>query len=127
MSLKLWDLIHRDVLYLAFDGSPKANSFLVEVGLGVITPWILLLFPAVRRSRRGLFTVGLLVVGGVLLNRFNVFIVSYSPQTQTIPYFPSIGEILVTAGAAATIMFLYRVLATKTPVLSAPKLEEVTR
>ncbi|NCD26595.1 MAG: Ni/Fe-hydrogenase cytochrome b subunit [Deltaproteobacteria bacterium] len=127
MSLKLWDLIHRDVLYLAFDGSPKANSFLVELGLGVITPWILLLFPAVRRSRRGLFTVGLLVVGGVLLNRFNVFIVSYSPQTQTIPYFPSIGEILVTAGAVATIMFLYRVLATKTPVLSAPKLEEVTR
>lgn len=127
MTLKLWDLVHRDVLHLAFDGSPKANSFLAELGLGVILPWVLLLFPAVRRSRRGLFFAALLVVGGVLLNRFNVFIVSYSPQTQTIPYFPSIGEILVTTGAVATIMFLYRVLATQTSVLSAPKLEEVAR
>lgn len=127
MALKLWDLLHRGALPLAFDGSLAANSFLAEVGLGVILPWTLLLFPAVRRSRRGLFFAALLVVGGVLLNRVNVFLVSYRPQTQTFPYFPSIGEILVTAGAVATIMFLYRVLATHAPVLSAPKQEEMAR
>ena len=127
MALKLWDLLHRGVLSLAFDGSLAANSFLAEIGLGVLLPWTLLLFPSVRRSRRGLFFAALLVVGGVMLNRVNVFLVSYRPQTQTIPYFPSVGEILVTAGAVATIMFLYRVLATHAPVLSAPKKEEMAQ
>lgn len=127
MSLKLWDLVHRGVLSLAFDGTLAANSFLAELGLGVILPWTLLLFPSVRRSRRGLFFAALLIVGGVLLNRVNVFLVAYTPQTGTIPYFPSIGEILVTAGAVAAIMFLYRTLVTFAPVLSAPKHEEMTR
>jgi Ni/Fe-hydrogenase subunit HybB-like protein len=127
MALKLWDLLNRGVLARAFDGTLAANSFLAEVGLGVILPWTLLLFPSVRRSRRGLFFAALLIVGGVLLNRVNVFLVAYTPQTGTIPYFPSIGEILVTAGAVATIMFLYRTLVTFAPVLSAPKQEEMTR
>ena len=127
MSLKLWDLMHRGVLSLAFDGTLAANSFLAELGLGVILPWTLLLFPSVRRSRRGLFFAALLIVGGALLNRVNVFLVAYTPQTGTIPYFPSIGEILVTAGAVAAIMFLYRTLVTFAPVLSAPKHEEMTR
>ncbi len=127
MTLKLWDLLHRGVLSLAFDGTLAANSFLAELGLGVILPWTLLLFPAVRSSRRGLFFAALLIVGGVLLNRVNVFLVAYTPQTGTIPYFPSIGEILVTAGAVAAIMFLYRTLVTYAPVLSAPKQEEMAR
>jgi len=127
MPLKFIDLGRRGVLHMAFDGSGAANSFLVEMGLGVVLPWLLLLFPGVRRSRRGLFTVAALIVGGVLLNRFNVFVVAYSPQTGGAPYFPAVGEILVTAGAVATIMFLYRVFATFTPILAAPKLEEVSR
>jgi Ni/Fe-hydrogenase subunit HybB-like protein len=127
MLMKFIDLARRGVLPMAFDGSGAANSFLVEMGLGVVLPWFMLLFPGVRRSRRGLFTVAALIVGGVLLNRFNVFVVAYSPQTGGAPYFPAIGEILVTAGAVATIMFLYRVFATFTPILDAPKLEEVSR
>lgn len=127
MTLKLWDLLHRGVLSMAFEGTLAANSFLAELGLGVILPWTLLLFPTVRRSRRGLFFAALLIVGGVLLNRVNVFLVAYTPQTGTIPYFPSIGEILVTAGAVAAIMFLYRTLVTYAPVLSAPTQEELTR
>jgi Ni/Fe-hydrogenase subunit HybB-like protein len=127
MTLKLWDLLHRGVLSMAFEGTLAANSFLAELGLGVILPWTLLLFPTVRRSRRGLFFAALLIVGGVLLNRVNVFLVAYTPQTGTIPYFPSIGEILVTAGAVAAIMFLYRTLVTYAPVLSAPTQEGLTR
>ncbi len=125
LALKLWDVLNRGVLGLAFDGSAQGNSYLIELGLGAILPWVLLLFPTVRRSRRGLFCTALLIVGGVLLNRVNVFLVSYKPQTQTIPYHPAFTEILVTAGAVATIMFLYRAFVSWTPVLSAPKQEEV--
>lgn len=125
LALKLWDVLNRGVLGLAFEGSAQANSFLVELGLGAVLPWILLLFQVVRRSRRGLFFTALLIVGGVLLNRVNVFLVAYKAQTQTAPYHPAFTEILVTACAVATIMFLYRVFVTWTPVLSAPKQEEV--
>ncbi|SKA91797.1 Ni/Fe-hydrogenase 2 integral membrane subunit HybB [Paucidesulfovibrio gracilis DSM 16080] len=125
LLVRLWDVLYRGALGAAFDGSAAANSFLAEVGLGVILPWILLLFPTVRGSRRGLFFSALLIVGGVVLNRVNVFIVAYTPHTATSPYFPAMAEILVTAGAVATIMFLYRVFVTWTPVLSAPKQEEV--
>ena len=67
-----------------------------------------------------------LIVGGVLLNRINVFVVAYNPQTGRVPYSPSVGEVLVTAGAVATIMFLYRLFATHVPILSARKQEEVS-
>ena len=62
----------------------------------MILPWIMLLFKPVRQSRRLLFTAALLIVGGVMLNRFNVFVVSFKAPYATHPYYPAIGEILVT-------------------------------
>ena len=124
LALKVIDLSARGAWGLAFDGSVQANSFLVELGLGVILPWVLLLFPSVRRNRRGLFLAGLLIVLGVLLNRFNVFVTAFTPQTGTAPYYPAMGEIIITVGAAATIMFLYRLFVTRLDVISAPDLDD---
>jgi Ni/Fe-hydrogenase subunit HybB-like protein len=59
-------------------------------------------------------------VGGVLLNRINVFIVGYKPPLGNPAYFPSVGEILVTIGLIAALMFIYRLIITFLPVLSAP-------
>lgn len=127
LAVKLADLTARGAWGLALDGSAQANSFLVELGLGVVLPFVLLLFPSVRHNRRGLFLAGLLVVLGVLLNRINVFVVAFSPQTGQAPYTPAMGEILITVGAAATIMFLYRLFVTRLDVLSAPDLESGTK
>jgi len=126
MALKLGDLISRGAYVTLLDGSAQSNAFLVEVGLGVVLPWIMLLFPAVRRSRRLLFVAALLIVSGVMLNRFNVFVVSFKAPYANHPYYPAIGEILVTAGAVATIFFLYRLIVTWFPVLSAQR-QEVSR
>lgn len=126
MVLKIGDLVLRGAHTTLLDGSPQSSSFLVEVGLGVVLPWVMLLFRAVRRSRRLLFTAALLIVSGVMLNRFNVFVVSFKAPYATHPYYPAIGEILVTAGAVATIFFLYRVFVTYFPVLSAQR-QEVSR
>jgi len=57
------------------------------------------------------------------LNRINVFIVSFSPPFEQVPYYPTLAEILVTSGCIAAIMFLYRLFVTYLPVLSAKKLE----
>jgi Ni/Fe-hydrogenase subunit HybB-like protein len=70
-----------------------------------------------------LFSAATLIVLGVLINRINVFTVAYkAPVTQT-SYFPSITEMAITVGLAATLMFLYRVAVTWLPVLSAQKKE----
>ncbi len=85
----------------------------------------MLLFKPVRQSARGVFAAAALIVGGVVINRINVFIVGYrSPLTES-GYFPSPSEVLVTLGLIATLMFIYRVVVTYLPVLQAPK-EEVS-
>lgn len=126
MVLKLGDLIVRGAYVTLLDGSAQSTAFLVEVGLGVVLPWCMLLFPAVRRSRRWLFTAALLIVSGVMLNRFNVFVVSFKAPYADYPYYPAIGEILITAGSVASIFFLYRIFVTWFPVLSAQR-QEVSR
>ncbi len=123
MVIKFGDLIYRGAYTTLLDGSPQSNAFLIEVGLGVIIPWVMLLFSAVRKSRRLLFVAALLIVFGVLLNRFNVFVVSFKAPFATAPYYPSVGEVLITFGAVSTIFFLYRVFVLYFPVITAKKRE----
>jgi Ni/Fe-hydrogenase subunit HybB-like protein len=125
MAIKFWDLADRGAFIYLWDGSGRSIAFLAETGLGVVLPWVMLLFPGVRASRRALFTVCLFIVAGVLLNRINVFITAFTPPFANHSYYPAMGEILVTAGCAATIMFLYRIGVTYLPVLSARRIEEV--
>lgn len=120
LALKIGDMVIRGTYVYLLDGTAQTNSFLVEMILGVIVPWVMLLSPAVRSSRRGLFIAATLIVGGVLLNRVNVFVVGYRPPVSENYYFPSITEILITVGFIAGLMFLYRFLVTYLPVLNRP-------
>jgi Ni/Fe-hydrogenase subunit HybB-like protein len=123
MALKIGDMVVRGTYVYLLDGTARTNAFLVEMVLGVIVPWLMLISDNVRRSRRALFVACALIVGGVLLNRVNVFVVSYRPPVSEASYFPAIGEILITTGLIATLMFIYRFLVTHLPVLSAPARE----
>ena len=119
MILKLGDMLVRGTYVYLLDFSAQSNSFLCEMLIGVITPWIMLCFENVRKSRKTLFFVSCLIIFGVLINRINVFIVGFKPHYSTTPYFPSIGEMLVTCGLIATLMFIYRLAVTWLPVLRA--------
>ena len=123
LVLKLGDMWVRNTFIYLLDGTYRTNSFLVEVIFGVLVPWFLLLSKGIRNSRRGLFVASTLIVGGVLLNRINVFLVGFKPPHSQSAYFPAIGEIAVTLGIIATLMFIYRVLVTYLPVLSAKEKE----
>lgn len=125
MALKIGDVIARGSYVYLFDGSVQGRAFLVEMVFGVILPWFMLLSPAVRRSSRWLFITCAMVVGGVALNRINVFLVSFNPPYAQQSYFPSIGEIAITTGLIASIIFFYRVAVTYLPVLSTRR-KEVT-
>ena len=123
MALKVGDMVVRGTYVYLFDFTARSNAFLVEMIFGVIIPWFMLVSEKARQSRRMLFTASTLIVGGVLLNRLNVFVLGYKPPVSEASYFPAIGEILITVGLIATLMFLYRLLITYLPVLSAPKKE----
>ena len=121
MFLKLGDMFVRGTYVYLLDGNHQTNSFIVEMLFGVMVPWVMLLFEKVRNSRRGVFIAASLIVFGVILNRINVFIVGYKPPLTENGYFPAAGEILVTLGLIATLMFIYRFAVTYLPVLPASK------
>jgi Ni/Fe-hydrogenase subunit HybB-like protein len=122
-ALKIGDMIVRGTYIYLLDGTAQSNAYLAEVLLGVLVPWFMLLSDRGRQSRRALFIACTMVVGGVLLNRINVFVVGYTPPVSEAAYFPAVGEILITVGLIACLMFLYRLLVTYLPVLSARRQE----
>jgi Ni/Fe-hydrogenase subunit HybB-like protein len=125
LALKVGDMVIRKTYVYLLDGTAQTNAFLIEMIIGVLVPWLMLLFPRVRQSRRWLFIACTMIVGGVLLNRLNVFVVGYRPPVSEAHYFPSIGEVAITAGLIAGLMLIYRFLVTHLPVLNQPE-KEVT-
>ncbi|MGD8333182.1 MAG: Ni/Fe-hydrogenase cytochrome b subunit, partial [Desulfobacterales bacterium] len=119
LAFKLGDMIIRGTYVYLLDGTYQTNAFIVEVLFGVILPFVLLLFKRVRRSAGWLFFASTTFVLGILLNRVNVFVVSFTPPYKLVAYFPALGEIFITVGLIATLMFLYRVFVFIFPVLGA--------
>lgn len=116
---KLADLAIRDQIGALFAFDVPSRALLTELLLGVIVPGWILQSAKRRESPRMLLAAVLLILGGVVLNRINVFLVSYRPPYATHPYFPHIGEIAVTVGLFATLALAYRVIVTRFPVLPA--------
>ena len=114
---KISDLAIRNQLPILFNGSLRSNICFLEILIGIFIPIFMLLNRRVRKSPALLFTAALLIVLGVVFNRVNVYLVAYMPPYTDTVYFPSIGEISVTVGMIATLMFLYRVFVTIFPVI----------
>jgi Ni/Fe-hydrogenase subunit HybB-like protein len=123
LALKVGDMVVRGTYVYLLDFTAQTNAFIIEVLFGVIVPWLMLLSPKLRRSRQALFIACTMIVGGVLVNRINVFVVGYRPPISEANYFPAIGEVLVTVGLIAALMFVYRFIVTYLPVLNKPEQE----
>lgn len=122
LAVKLGDMIVRGTYVYLLDGTYQSNAFIIEVVVGVMLPILLLLFKKVRQSPGWLFFASLLYVLGIIMNRIDVFLVSYTPPYIIKSYFPALGEIAITVGLIATLMFVYRVIVFIFPVLgSHPK------
>ncbi len=99
-------------------------AFLVEIFVGIILPFILLIQPKVRKSTNWLFFSAFLVVIGVALNRINAYLVGYNPPYADKMYFPAIGEIAITLGLICAIMLCYRLCVTFFPILEGEERKE---
>ena len=116
---KVADLTIREQWAAVFRFDLASRALLTELALGVVAPIVLLASARRRRSARALLIAALLVIGGVVLNRINVFLVAYSAPYAQKPYFPSVGEIGVTVGLFATLALVYRWIATQVAVVPA--------
>jgi Ni/Fe-hydrogenase subunit HybB-like protein len=97
-AMKVTDLYARGATVWVWD---KTHFFFfVELFGTVALPALLLSFPEVRKSQKGLYWAAGLAAFGVVLNRFNVSLTSYIGYRQ-FGYFPSVMEIFVTAALIA--------------------------
>jgi len=116
-AFKIGDLLIRGEIGRIFAGDAASIMFLVEILGGVALPAVLLLQPKVRHDAAKLFFACSLVIGGVVLNRINVFLVAYHPPFAEKLYVPSVWEILLSAGMVAGLVIVYRAAVSAFPVL----------
>jgi formate dehydrogenase iron-sulfur subunit len=109
------DLFYRGAADAMFISSWFAVSFWVEVVFGLMIPFVLLVMPEVRESRRGLAWACALIIGGVLLHRLNVAVIGLRVRHWE-TYFPSIGEVMITLGITAAALFAFGWLARILPI-----------
>ena len=123
---KITDLAVRDQLGVLFNGSFKSNLCILEICLGILIPLGLFLNERARNNPIILFTAAGLVLGGLVFNRINVYLVAFRPPYAHHVYYPSFGEISVTVGFIAAIMFLYRVFVTIFPIIASDGMKGTT-
>ena len=99
-TVRVQDLISRDALKYVFMPTYQSGMFLVEILLGVVLPFCLLLSRKVRSSRTGLFYSAVLVLLGFVAHRMNTAITSMEHWPERV-YFPTVQELCVTLGLVA--------------------------
>lgn len=114
LALKLFDLVFYSELGLLLSG--WGALFVAENLLFAGIPLYMLLKKSVRNSQQMLFNVSTMMVAGLILNRFNTYLITYSPRPG-FDYFPSIGEFIITAMMIAFLFVGYKLLANYFPVL----------
>ena len=118
-AVKFFDLLARHALARVVDGSPASRLFLLEITVGVVAPLCIFLSERLRRSTAWLLTGSMLVIGGLVLNRLNVFLLNYTPVRAGAHYTPAWTEIVVTAAFIAMIVLIYRAIVLNLPVIEA--------
>jgi len=98
--LKLVDLAVAGELNLLFAARVETVLFWIEIAVGVIAPILLFAQPQTRRSASRMFWAALLVIGGVVLNRFNVSLLALAHRDGAW-YLPHWMELAVTVGIVA--------------------------
>jgi len=116
-TAKLADLIVRRRQIPWSESGMQVAVLTAELVIGLIIPFLLLIRRRVRRSPRRLFLSAVLVAAGVVFNRINVFLVGYRPPYADKPYFPSLGEMALTAATISAVIFFYRLLVIRFPIL----------
>jgi Ni/Fe-hydrogenase subunit HybB-like protein len=95
VTARVYDLVHRDALGLAFASSPESLLFRLELLGGAILPLVLLALPKVRANVGWLYGSALLALMGFVTNRLNVAVTGFE-AVHGERYVPAWSELAVT-------------------------------
>ncbi len=124
LLLRLGDLAVRGDIGLIFTGYWQNLLWWAEIIIGVVLPIILFSIPKVRESRGGVFSGAVLVVFGLILNRFNVSLLALAMRPG-FSYFPHWTEIFISAGVVAWGMLIIWLAYKYLPMFDHEEVEEV--
>ena len=119
LVIRIGDLLVRGALPKAFVPSIEALMFWLEMAC-FIAPLILIGAESNRRNPARLFLAGILLMLGGALLRFNGFLIGYETNIGDaggFTYFPTLAEVLVTAGMFAIEVLGYIIITRRFPVL----------
>jgi Ni/Fe-hydrogenase subunit HybB-like protein len=94
--------------------------FLIEFGLGVVLPVVLLLFPRIRNSERGIVAGSFLTVLGFVMHRLNVSVTGLE-RASGVRYIPSWMEFVVSIGLVGIGMAIFALAVRYLPIFPEEK------
>ena len=115
LVVRIADVVVRGALPKAFVPSVEALMFWLETAC-FIAPLILIGAESNRRNPAKLFLAGILLMLGGALMRLNGFLIGYETG-DGFTYFPTLAEVLVTAGMFAIEVLGYIIITRRFPVL----------
>ena len=120
LLLKVYQLFAVASPGMAFDGSVEGNMYLLEMLIGVVAPIGILSVKKMRTNINTIFSVNIMVIVGVILNRLNVCLFSMESYNawRGFSYSPSWKEFLVSLGVISLGVFLYKMSAKHLPLFS---------
>lgn len=119
LVVRVADLVIRGALPKAFVPSVEALMFWLEMA-SFIAPLILIGAESNRRNPARLFLAGVLLMLGGALMRLNGYLIGYETNIDGaggFSYFPTLAEVLVTAGMFAIEVIGYIIITRRFPVL----------
>ncbi len=120
--LKLTDLVTSGNFALLLSISEKSLLYYLEVLVGVLVPFGLLIQKSVRENRKWLYIATVLIIAGFILNRMNVAITSIS-SSAGLNYFPSFNEVSITMMLVVLGMWAFRLVTKHFPVFQPMSVE----
>ncbi|HWI54001.1 MAG TPA: Ni/Fe-hydrogenase cytochrome b subunit [Symbiobacteriaceae bacterium] len=107
LTLKIAELIWAGDFHLLFEPGKLTWFYWIEILVGVVTPIILLSFRAVRNNQRTLFFSALLVILGLMFNRFNIGLLAWNRPAWDPGYTPNWMEFALSIGVISGVILVY--------------------
>ncbi|MBU2009259.1 MAG: Ni/Fe-hydrogenase cytochrome b subunit [Chloroflexi bacterium] len=117
LAIRFWNLIATGRLW-DFTWNAQGALFLVETGVGMVLPVLILSIARLRNSPGWLFGAASLLIGGAVLNRLNTSLLGF-PNTWQVGYFPSWMEFAVTIGLVSAALLAFKLAVKYTAVFAA--------
>ena len=124
LLLKLFELMAVGEIGLIFTAYPYNLLWWGEILIGVILPIILFTLPDIRQSRKGVFWTSVLVILGLMFNRFNASILALGMRPGYL-YFPHWMEFAISIGLVADALLVVWLAHRFLPIIQHEEVAEV--